>query len=100
MLASMAQAMGSSIPFEWVADLFMEGSLTWQQQLSLTHMYADSSDADKLLELTRDSGLDRGLEVLRQLRAMAETSADTAYANELKQRIEREEAAEKALFAE
>ena len=100
MLASMARGTGSSVPFEWVADMFMKGGLTWQQQRSLLRMYADSSDADKLLELTRASGLDRGLEVLRQLRAMAETSADTAYANELKQRIEREEAAEKALFAE
>ena len=100
MLASMARGTGSSVPFEWVADRFMKGGLTWQQQRSLLRMYADSSDADKLLELTRDSGLDRGLEVLRQLRAMAETSADTAYANELQQRIEREEAAEKALFAE
>ena len=98
MLASMAQASESSLPFELVARILEEGRLPWQQQLTLLSMYQESDDGARLLELVRASGLDRGLGVMRVLHTMAERSEDTAYANELQQRIEREEAAEKAML--
>ena len=98
MLAPLAQAAGSPIPFQWVADLLEKGGLKRQQQLGLLGLYAGSEDAHKVLALFRDSGLDQGLEVTRQLLAFAEESGDVSYAEDLRQRVEREEAAKKALL--
>ena len=98
MLAPLAQAAGTPIPFEWVADLLEKGGLNRQQQLGLLRMYAGPEEAARLLALYRDSGLDQGLEVPRQLLALAEESGDVFYAEELRQRVEREEAARKALL--
>ena len=98
MLAPMAQAAGTPIPFEWASGLLEKGGLNLQQQLGLLGLYAGSEDAARLLALYRVSGLDQGLEVPRQLLAMAEQSGDVSYAEELRQRVEREEAARKALL--
>ena len=98
MLAPLAQAAGSPIPFQWIADLLEKGGLKRQQQLGLLGLYAGSEDAHKVLALFRDSGLDQGLEVTRQLLAFAEESGDVSYAEDLRQRVEREEAAKKALL--
>ena len=97
-LASMAQASESSLPFELVAGILEEGRLPWQQQLTLLSLYQDSDDGERLLELVRASGRDRGLGVMRVLHSIAEQSQDTAYANDLQERIEREEVAEKAML--
>ncbi len=97
-LASMARAGESSLPFELVAGILAEGRLPWQQQLKLLSMYQDSGEGARLLELVRDSGLDRGLGVMRVLHTIAEQSGDTAYAADLQERIEREEAAEKEML--
>ena len=98
MLASMAQAGESSLPFELVAGILEEGRLSWQQQLTLLSLYQDSDEGEQLLELVRANGLDQGLGVMRVLHTIAERSEDTAYANDLQERIEREEAAEKTLL--
>ena len=98
LLAPMAQATGNPIPFEWVADLLKKGGLPWQQQHRLLRAYAGSEDAPRLLALYRDSGLDKGLDLPRQLHAMAAEAGDEFYSEELQQRIEREEAARKGLL--
>ncbi len=98
MLASLAEAGGGSMPIELVAGIFEEGRLPWQQQLTLLRLYQDSDEGARLLELVREHGLDRGLGMMRVLHTIAQRSEDTDYASDLQERIEREEAAEKALL--
>ena len=98
LLASLAQAEESSLPFELVAGILEEGRLPWQQQLTLLSLYQDSDEGARLLKLVREHSLDRGLEVMRVLHTIAERTEDMDYANDLQQRIEREEAAEKTLL--
>ena len=100
MLVSLAQAGETSLPFGLVAGILEDGRLPWQQQLTLLGMYQESEEGERLLELVRAAGLDRGLGVLRVLHTVAERSGDTTYASDLQQRIEREEGAEKELLPE
>lgn len=100
MLVSLAQAGETSLPFGLVAGILEDDRLPWQQQLTLLGMYQDSEEGERLLELVRAAGLDRGLGVLRVLHAVAERSGDATYASDLQQRIEREEEAEKELLPE
>ncbi len=96
-LASMAQAVEGSLPFDLVAGLLEEGRLPWQEQLTLLSLYQDSDEGERMLEMVRENGLDRGLGVLRVLHTIAGRVQDSEYAADLKQRIEREETAEEAL---
>ena len=97
LLASLAEAGGGSLQFDRVAGVLEEGRLPWKERLTLLGMYQDSEEGAQLLELVRANGLDSGLGVLRVLRTIAERLKDSAYASELQERIEREEAAEEAL---
>ena len=97
-LASLARVSGSTLPVDMVAGILEQGDLSWRQQLMLLSLFQNTGNAPRLVEFVRNAGLDRGLDLMRVLRAMAERSGDTAYASSLQQRIEREEAAEKALF--
>ncbi len=98
LLASLAQSGETSLPLELVADKLEQGRLPWQQQQTLLSMYQESEEGPQLLDLLRTAGLDRGLGVMRALRAIAEQSGDAAYASELGTRIKREQAAEKKLL--
>lgn len=98
LLASLAEAGGGSLPFDRVAGILEEGRLPWKERLTLLGLYQDSDEGAQLLELVRANGLDHGLGALRILHTIAERMEDSAYANELQERIEREEAAEKELL--
>ena len=98
LLASLAEAGGGSLHFDLVAGILEDGRLPWKERLTLLGLYQDSDEGAHLLELVRANGLDRGLGALRVLRTIAERMEDSAYANELQERIEREEAAEKELL--
>jgi len=97
LLADLAEEGGGFLPLDLVAGVLEEGRLPWKQRLTLLGLHQDSDEGAQLLELVRVNGLDSGLGVLRVLRAIAERLDDTAYAADLQQRIEREEAAEKEL---
>ena len=98
LLASLAEAGGGSLQFDLVAGILEEGRLPWKERLTLLGLYQDSDEGAHLLELVRANGLDRGLGALRVLHTIAERMEDSAYASELQERIEREEAAEKELL--
>ena len=88
---------GGSLQFDRVAGILEEGRLPWKERLTLLGLYQDSDEGAQLLELVRANGLDSGLGVLRVLQTIAERMEDDVYAGELRERIEREEAAEKEL---
>ena len=98
LLASLAEAGGGSLQFDLLAGTLEEGRLPWKERLTLLGLYQDSDEGAQLLELVRANGLDRGLGALRVLHTIAERMEDSAYASELQERIEREEAAEKELL--
>ena len=94
----LAQRVAGSAPVEFVAGALEQGVFSGKQFHVLLGSYADSVHAGKLLEAARQSGLDQGLAVITQLRALAEQSGDAAYAEELQRRMEREESARDALL--
>ena len=98
MLVSLAQAGGASLPFDLVAGILEDDRLPGKEQLTLLSLYQESDEGERLLDLMREFELDRGLGVMRVLHSIAERLGDTSYANDLQQRIEREEEAEKELF--
>ena len=99
-LASMAQAVEGYLPFGLVAGILEEGRLPWREQLTMLSLYQDSDEGETMLEMVRENGLDRGLGVLRVLHAIAGRAEDSEYADDLQQRIQREETAEAALSPE
>ena len=98
LLVSLAYASGSTLPFEIVAGVLQDDRLSWRTKILLVRIFEHSEERTKMLNLIRDLGIDHGLEMLRLLHAMAEQSADAAYARDLEQRIEREEAAMKVIL--
>ena len=96
-LASWAQDTGRSLPLELVADALKEDGLIWKDRVSLVSLYEDSDEIGEMVNLARDHGIDHGLAMLRTLQQMAARVGDTAYADDLAQRIRREEAAEEHL---
>ncbi|MCY4057893.1 MAG: hypothetical protein OXG44_07815, partial [Gammaproteobacteria bacterium] len=96
-LASWAQDTGRSLPLELVADALKEDGLIWKDRVSLVSLYEDSDEIGEMVNLARDHGVGHGLAMLRTLQQMAARVGDTAYADDLAQRIRREEAAEEQL---
>ena len=98
-LAPMACAAGNPVPIEWVADLLERGHLNAQQQLAWLRACVHSEDTPKMLGLFQKLGLDKGLEVPKQLLGMAQGAGSTSYARELRHRIQHEEAALRTISA-
>ena len=96
-LAPLATAAGRPIPVQWTADLIRRSFLSWQEQLDLLQIYAGTEYAVEVLALFREAGLEFGLDVPRQLLAMAESVGDDSYAQELRARVALEEAAKRAM---
>lgn len=96
-LAPLAKLAGRPIPIKWAADVLVGGRLSWQERLDLLLMYAGTEYEARIVALFREAGLDFGLEVPRQLLAMAESVRDDAYAADLRERVSLEEAARAAL---
>ena len=96
-LAPLAQAAGKPIPLEWVASVLLNDPVSWQDRLVLLRTQAGTDLEAATLSLFREAGLDFGLDVPRQLLAMAESVRDEAYAEKLRERISLEEAARAAL---
>ena len=97
-LVELAVAEQSRLPFEWVSEQLRAGSLPWRQRLILAAMFEQSEeDGPRMLELLREAGLDRGLGMLRVLHGMAQRWGDAQYADDLQQRLDREQAAEQAM---
>ena len=95
---SLLQEVGGSAPVEFVVGALEHGLFRVESVQALLSSYSGSTNARKLLEAVMNSGLDKGLAVITQLRELAEQSGDTAYAEELQRRIEREESARRQLF--
>ena len=98
LLVDLAHASESTLPFDVVARVLKEGRLPWRTELTLARIFEHSEEQAEMLNLIRDIGIDHGLEMIRLLHAMAEKAGDTAYASNLSERMEREEAARKALL--
>ena len=96
-LAPLAQAAGQPIPQEWLADVLTSNPVSWQDRLALLRTQAGTELEVTALALFREAGLDFGLEVPKQLLAMADSVRDEAYAEALRERISLEEAARAAL---
>ena len=92
-LAALAQMTGSSPRLQLVADALKEDGLFWRDKLRLVSLFETSEEIGQMLKLARDHGVDHGLAMLRQLHTMAERAGDTAFANDLEERIRREAAA-------
>ena len=97
-MVSLAQRVHGSAPVEFLLGALEQGVYTGQQLHVLLGSYAESVHAGKLLEASRQFGLDQGLAVITQLHALAEQSGDAAYAEKLQRRIEREESARDVLL--
>ena len=93
LLVSVAHASESTLPFKVVAGVLKDGRLPWRTEVTIARIFEHSEERTEMLNLIRELGIDHGLEMIRLLHAMAEHSGDTAYAGELEQRIEQEEAA-------
>lgn len=96
-LAPLAQAAGKPIPLEWLARVLINDPVSRQDRLVLLRTQAGTELEASTLTLFRRAGLDFGLDVPRQLLAMAESVGDDAYAADLRERVSLEEAARAAL---
>lgn len=96
-LIPMARNTGIPIPLHWTANALGHGGVTWQDRLETLQTYAGTEEEKGCIDLFREAGWDQGLEVPRQLLAMAESVGDDSYARELRTRVALEEAAQRAL---
>ena len=96
-LIPVARTTGIPIPLHWTANALGLGGVTWRERLETLQTYAGTEEVKGCIDLFRQAGWDQGLEVPRQLLAMAESVNDESYARELRARVAQEEAAKRAL---